>query len=367
MARSGGPRRAGARTWTLRVLLGLASTALALWVAGMVLQRGAGGAVRRAEGPPVAVHDPLLGWRLRPLARERHRTAEYDVAVRVNAQGFRADRVYSEVPPTGVSRVVAVGNSFTYGQGVEAHEAFPALLERGLPATEVVNLGVAGYGTDQQLLMLESRGLRFRPEVVLLGLYMTNVFRNDDAVHGRFGKPVFRLGPEGELVLANVPVPAAGAAAVPRETGIVARSPLLSKVWDRLEYRGFGEVWATTAAILDRFAAVCRARGARLVVVVIPTEQAVQGGALGRALQAQSLRRLAAILPAGGQLTVVDTTPALLAARESGGLVYFPLDGHLNAAGHAVVAREIVRAWPPGRAVDQAETAAESASRQPGR
>jgi GDSL-like Lipase/Acylhydrolase family len=357
--------RTGARTWALRAALVLVSTALALLIAGAVLRRGPAQAVRRAEGPKVAVHDPLLGWRLRPEARERHRTAEYDVAVRVNSQGFRADREYAEVPPPGVTRVVAVGDSFTYGQGVEAHEAFPALLERSLPAAEVVNLGVAGYGTDQQLLMLESRGLRFRPDVVVLGLYMTNVFRNDDPVHGPFAKPVFRRGADGALVLANVPVPAAGAAAVPRETGLVARSRLLGKVWDRLEYRGFGEVWEVTEEILERFAAVSGKAGARLVVVVIPTEGAIHGGSVGRALQAQSLRRLMATLPEGAHVTAVDTTPALLAAREKGELLYFSVDGHLTAAGHRVVAREILRTWPS--IGPQGETAAQSASRQPGR
>jgi hypothetical protein len=356
------PGRTGARTWVLRAVLVLLSTAVALAVAGMILQRGQGPAVRRTAGPRVAEHDPLLGWSLRPLARERHRTSEYDVAVRVNAQGFRADREYGEVPPPGVTRVVAVGDSFTYGQGVEAHEAFPALLERALPATEVVNLGVAGYGTDQQLLMLQSRGWRFRPDVVVLGLYATNVFRNDDPVHDHFGKPVFRRGPNGALVLANVPVPAAGAAAVPREKSLVERSRLLAKVWDRLEYRGFGEAWDITEGILERFAEVTRQAGARLVVVVIPTEQAIHGGAVGRALQGQSLRRLAGILPAGGHVTIVDTAPALLAARGAGGeRLYYPVDGHLTAAGHRVVAEETVEAWP------HPDTAAQSASRQPGR
>ena len=339
--------RTGARTWVLRGCLVLLSTLVALAVAGLILQRGAGQAVRRAEGPKVAAHDPLLGWSLRPHVRARHRTSEYDVAVRVNAQGFRADREVPEVPPPGVTRVVAVGDSFTYGQGVEAHEAFPALLERALPATEVVNLGVAGYGTDQQLLMLQSRGLRFRPDAVVLGLYATNVFRNDDPVHGSFGKPVFRRGPDGGLVLENVPVPAAGAAAVERETGPMERSALLSKIWYRLEYRGFGEVWEITEAILDRFAEVTREAGARLVVVVLPTEQAVYGGAVGRALQAQSLRQLEGILPEGEHVTVVDSTPALSAAREAGGeRLYYPVDGHLTAAGHRVVAEQIAEAWP---------------------
>jgi hypothetical protein len=61
-----------------------------------------------------------------------------------------------------------LGDSFAMGDGVERGELFADVLENLLPKTEVVNLGVSGYGTDQELLTYLRRGRQYRPDVVLL-------------------------------------------------------------------------------------------------------------------------------------------------------------------------------------------------------
>lgn len=341
----------------LRAGLLAASLALAVLLAEVVLGRLRPAAPRRAQGsePKVAAHDPLLGWSLVPGASGRHRTAEFDVAVRVNSQGFRADRAYSPEAPPGTLRIVAVGDSFTFGQGVEVEETFAARLEGLLPGTEVVNLGVSGYGTDQQLLMLRHRGLAFRPDVVLLGLLVTNVLRNDDRVHGPYAKPVFRLGPDGRLALANVPVPAPGPEPSPRP-GLLGRSRLARFVRDRLEYGGFGKAWPLTAAILRETVATSRQAGARLVVLLIPTRDAVEGSRLDRWRQARMIRRVAGLVPRSlaedaedaedtADVEVLDLAPALIARFQAAPRepLFYARDGHLTAAGHAVAAAALAR------------------------
>jgi hypothetical protein len=66
-------------------------------------------------------------------------------------------------------RVVAVGCSFTFGQGVGDDQTWAAQLERLRPDLEVVNLGVVGYGLDQALLRLWRDGMPLRPDEVWLG------------------------------------------------------------------------------------------------------------------------------------------------------------------------------------------------------
>ena len=44
---------------------------------------------------------------------------------------------------------------------------------------EVLNLGVGGYGTAQQLLTLEEDGLRYRPDLVVLGFFLGNDVQNN--------------------------------------------------------------------------------------------------------------------------------------------------------------------------------------------
>jgi lysophospholipase L1-like esterase len=80
--------------------------------------------------------------------------------------------------PKGTFRIVCVGDSTTHGYSCPWHEAWPHQLETLLNAdsdwrtghgvTEVVNLGVPGFGTDQELLALKKEGLAFQPDVVIL-------------------------------------------------------------------------------------------------------------------------------------------------------------------------------------------------------
>jgi hypothetical protein len=344
--------RATARVWLARGVLLALSLGLALAAAELYLRWSSGPAARTvpAAGKPAEgegegelfVHDPLLGWRPAPGAEMRQTSEEFDVAIRINSQGIRADREIPPEPPPGVRRIVGVGDSFVFGHGVELEESFLALLEEMLPGTETVNLGVQGHGTDQHLLMLESRGLRFQPDLVLLGLYTPEIERNAGTFHRLTPKPRFRLNDRGGLVLENVPVPREGEAFPAPPAGLAGRSRLLARAGTFLSRHGVGPVWEVTAAILQRMEASSAAAGAELLVVVIPPQYAVQGGAVERLSQRHTVGVVGGMLEDLG-LEHVDVTPALeeLARTRPGETLYFPRDGHLTPAGNRLVAREI--------------------------
>ncbi len=92
-------------------------------------------------------------------------------AVRVNNVGFR-DR---DVPPKSDRyRIAVVGDSFTWGQGVEERDRFSDLIERGLgPGYEVFNFGRPGDNMPEHLDVL-SKALAIRPDFVLLQLYIND-------------------------------------------------------------------------------------------------------------------------------------------------------------------------------------------------
>src|SRR5262249_13452048 len=97
---------------------------------------------------------------------------EFSVDVRLNALGFRERRLPSPKPP-GVLRVVALGDSFTQGFGVQEQQAWPRRLETLLDARrpgryEVVNLGVPGTNPRDYLDHLRDPGLAYDPDVVLV-------------------------------------------------------------------------------------------------------------------------------------------------------------------------------------------------------
>lgn len=117
--------------------------------------------------------DGVLGYAHRPDWQAVHATDEFQVTVRTNGLGLRGEAA-SEEKPAGVYRVLALGDSFAFGFGVEDGEAFPAVLERALAPppgrsrVEVLNAGVAGWSADQYLLFLETRGFALSPDLVLL-------------------------------------------------------------------------------------------------------------------------------------------------------------------------------------------------------
>lgn len=92
-------------------------------------------------------------------------------AIRVNNVGFR-DR---DVPPKSASyRIAVVGDSFTWGQGIEERERFSNLIEDALgPGFEVFNFGRPGDNMPEHLDVL-AQALAIQPDFVLLQLYIND-------------------------------------------------------------------------------------------------------------------------------------------------------------------------------------------------
>lgn len=94
--------------------------------------------------------------------------------LRTNAEGHRDDREYDIPKPEGVVRIVGIGDSGMFGWGVEQGEDYMRRLEAHLNRNtahrfEVINLAVPGYNTQQELDMLRDRGLKYEPDIVILG------------------------------------------------------------------------------------------------------------------------------------------------------------------------------------------------------
>lgn len=154
-------------------------------------------------------YDETRGWRNIPNAGGRYSSKEYSVWLKYNSHGIRGqERTYAK--PPGVYRILIVGDSFVEGYSVEENERVTEVLEGSLAAkmdrsVQVIALGTAGYSTDQELLWLESEGLKYQPDLVVLMFYYNDVWFNDQPSYWRGGKPLFELD-SGSLRLTNVPV-----------------------------------------------------------------------------------------------------------------------------------------------------------------
>lgn len=99
------------------------------------------------------------GWDTGPGSRPRFT---------FNQRGLR-DAEVADRPVPGVHRVLSLGESTTWGFGVEAGETYTEVLERDLgPGWEVVNAGVGGYTIWQSMVWLLEEGLDLGPEIVLV-------------------------------------------------------------------------------------------------------------------------------------------------------------------------------------------------------
>jgi lysophospholipase L1-like esterase len=157
-------------SFRVRATLAAVASALALFIAELTLRVAASVGAR---GTLRALHEPrpdrawLYG--LRPGADERLE-ATGAVRYRINADGFR-DPLRSRQAAPGTRRLVVLGDSLTFGYGVEQNDAFPARLERllsrpGAPA-EVLNLGVNGYNPYNEARLLEEVARTYTPTLVL--------------------------------------------------------------------------------------------------------------------------------------------------------------------------------------------------------
>jgi hypothetical protein len=125
--------------------------------------------VQRTHSEPSP--NPMLGYLPRANFTGRFSNREFDTTVQINSQHMR-DKEYSQQKAKGVKRIVAVGDSFLFGWGVEGDETLTDVLATEyLNHVEVLNMGVSGYCDSQKLERLKTEGFRFSPDVVLFEFY----------------------------------------------------------------------------------------------------------------------------------------------------------------------------------------------------
>jgi lysophospholipase L1-like esterase len=123
--------------------------------------------------------DPVLGYRLKPGARVRFATDEFDTEIRVNSAGVRDDDEIGE-KPLNEQRILILGDSLVLSVQVPFGQTFGELLERRLNSRgsplrfRVINGGVQGYGPVQELLLLRSLLPVVKPDLIIETLFVGN-------------------------------------------------------------------------------------------------------------------------------------------------------------------------------------------------
>lgn len=257
------------------------------------------------------------------------------VPAKMNSKGFR-DVEHDHAKPAGTRRIVAVGDSFTYGAEVDYGERFSEYLEESLPDLEVVNLGVNSFGTDQELCMLESQGFRFDPDIALLTVFFGNDFEDISlARSGGWPRPWYDLQ-DGELI-PHPPVESWNIKL--RSSSYIAEMAMrtLTKPDKDFEvaepWRGDRDVVPLMTALIEQAQKSCTRRSVQLLVVLVYPPERQSELPIDREVRARTGLQAAGI-------EVLDTHALFHGRAEERDLLYRP-GHHWTALGNRMVAGAI--------------------------
>jgi hypothetical protein len=307
-------------------------------------------AIRR-EGPdgvPRPVPGGHAAWRIQPW----HQPIEY----RLDSHGFRSARPASATPAP--CRVLALGDSHTFGYGVDADQAWPAAMERMLAGVSVSNGGICGSGIAATESWLPDALGAARPQVVVLAVTPWSL-RDDPEPPEEH--PLDARWPHAEKYLLRATRFSAladrmtrfGLRKLSQAFGWPPPAPVLWELTPLVEPTdAFHARWRGLDARLAHMVRLARLRGATPIIVFIPLD--VQVSAARNELYRRGLlpypthgfvdrdytrdpRYVHALQKTASRLDVgfLDATPVLREAPSGG---YLPDTYHLAPEGHAHLA-----------------------------
>lgn len=155
---------------------------LALAVASTLVFGGViEGVARFLEPPPVQKEEYLWDWSERFKDGDFYtleRGEGYPPSEETNVDGLR-DATRAVETREGLTRIVILGDSVTYGHGLDASQAFPQVLERNLRLegrdVEVFNMGLPGWSTRQERIAYERIARKYKPDAVVLAVCLNDL------------------------------------------------------------------------------------------------------------------------------------------------------------------------------------------------
>ena len=114
-------------------------------------------------------------YRLASNHRRLGRQGSLSIVMDTNSKAMRGREVTVE-KPTNKKRIAFLGDSFTFGSADSVQNSFVGVFESLVDTSlnQVLNFGVGGYSTPDELLQLKEQVMPFRPDVVFVCFYAGN-------------------------------------------------------------------------------------------------------------------------------------------------------------------------------------------------
>jgi lysophospholipase L1-like esterase len=298
---------------------------------------------------------PTLGWELVPGATGMGKLGEH---YQISAFGLR-DREYQLDKPPDISRIAAIGDSFTFGMGVNLEDAYPKQLERILRAqgmqAEVMNFGVIAHSMWQHNAMLKTRVLQYQPDLIVLGLFTGDLHASvppyTTSPDYRGKNPFEKEGVKGLLSRSALRNFLKHANALFEYKYRYRRESYMRSIPDRkktfietnnMMYKIMSgsleeEKLRQIHKALKDFVALAKNADAEVLIVYIPDSVQLNEPRL------QMSNRFVANICRETGVAFVDATLALEAEGHVQDLYLFPFDAHNNPRGHELIAQAAAR------------------------
>lgn len=346
------------RRWALRLTLATGSVALGLALAELAVRLVVGDDVVNRQNWTTMSYHINEGRELIPNSRSP--------GVWINSLGYRDDEFNRRKPP-GCTRIIAVGDSVTFGPGLPVEQTFSRRLETKLNTRrpgyhEVINGGVPDTGLAETLRIFERRDLAIDPDIVLVGFYLNDSrppsgFRSefkggDRLVRFVNANPWTRRSRLFSLLyvwyyhwsigreMAGLPLTqrmdwwTAYRAGRWRDDPAALDGLIQAARFDwGAAWRA--ETWPGVEAEFRKFDRLCRAHGVRPALIAFPVRPQVEA----TARRDQPQRRLEKIARTLGW-PYLDPLPGLIARRAGGPI--FQDHCHLTARGHELIAEMLL-------------------------
>ena len=317
----------------------------------------------RVWDPPICkpgmyqIHRPssVFNWELVPGASGFGRAGTY---IHINADGFR-DSEHSLHKEAGVFRIMVIGDSFTFGQGVNLEDTYSKDLERlinneGL-TSEVINCGVIGYGMWQYLEVLKRKVIPYQPDLVILGIFVDDIttcfppYKNLENWPGTnpFAKDASRLMNRSYLwnffenwntIFETKYRYRRGHAYL---KGIEARKKATGPAhpettWYKIMYGTLPkQTYFDFSQTLKEFIRTCEAADIQPIIVLIPDAAQLHDP------ERQAVNRFVKDTCREIGVPLVDVTERFEKEKDPRTLYLFPLDAHTSPKGHRLIAESI--------------------------
>lgn len=295
--------------------------------------------------------DERLGYKLVPNYEMDHQTSDFNSHIKINSEGLR-DYEHQKNKDTDTFRILVLGDSFTFGVGVNLEDSYPKVLESILNQNsagvdpkkyEVINAGIEGFGTEQEYLYLEELAEMYRPDLVIVGLHSNDIEDVMKGIPAARGKTWLKKHFYFLSYLRGLQI----------SMGIMFRDPKagIFQIYQDVYPPQFENALQKTKEYLTKIRDLSNSKGARILIVIIPSCFEIDGSdfekrGFGHLFSDEfinkNMSKFSNTFTEFGEINKIPTLPLLPILKDSKiRPLYFNHDFHWTKDGHKLAAESI--------------------------